>query len=266
MELNELFTALAICQGELENATKDSNNPFFKSKYADLAEVINAAKLPMSKNGLSIIQLPTFQPGIVSVKTILGHKSGQFIESTISTPIVKQDPQSIGSAITYMRRYSYSAIIGIAQEDDDGNKASGNDQPQKELKKNKIQDESKIEEFDLLKNKRNNQTQLPSENKSSSGVIVDVMESSGVDKNEKPYTKYGIVIMANDNIQSTYGTFSKTIGDNCKKNKGKILDFTFTESEVKGKIYKNLVSVNFDNADNDNKQVFNKIKEDDLPF
>lgn len=127
MELNELFTALALCQGEIENANKSVENKFFKSSYADLAEVINAAKLPLSKNGLSIVQLPSFDAGVVSVKTMLCHKSGQYIESVISTPIAKQDPQSIGSAITYMRRYSYSAMVGIAQEDDDGNKAAGND-------------------------------------------------------------------------------------------------------------------------------------------
>jgi hypothetical protein len=133
-ELNELLSAMSIMQGELCNAKKDSANPFFKSKYADLAEVINVSKDALSKNGLSVLQFPSFENNIVSVTTVIGHKSGQFMSSTMSSPIQKIDPQSIGSATTYLRRYSYSAIVGIAQEDDDGNHASRPTQKQVEQK------------------------------------------------------------------------------------------------------------------------------------
>lgn len=122
----ELFTALAKAQGEIENAKKDTANAFFKSKYADLASVINAAKKPLADNGLSILQLTdTINDKLVLI-TQLSHSSGQFIRGyyPISIPL-NATSQAVGSALTYARRYAYSAIIGIAQEDDDGNSASG---------------------------------------------------------------------------------------------------------------------------------------------
>jgi hypothetical protein len=123
--INELATALAKAQGAMENAKKDSENPFFHSKYADLASVIDAAKKPLADNGLSVLQLTSSDVETVKVNTILLHSSGQWIGETLSLRPVKPDPQGLGSAITYGRRYSYSAIIGMAsEEDDDGNAAS----------------------------------------------------------------------------------------------------------------------------------------------
>lgn len=124
-EIGDLATALSKAQGEFENPTKDTNNPFFKSKYADLASIINAIKPIMSKNGLSISQHPSFKANLVSVQTILMHNSGQWMSSVISAPVSKLDPQGVGSATSYCRRYALSAIVCIAQEDDDGNLASG---------------------------------------------------------------------------------------------------------------------------------------------
>ncbi|HEY5234559.1 MAG TPA: ERF family protein [Rhabdochlamydiaceae bacterium] len=123
--INELASALALAQAVMENAKKTSNNPFFKSKYADLAEVIAVSRPPLAENGLSIVQFPSFAEGVVSVETILMHKSGQWMSSIAGTPVVKQDAQAIGAAISYLRRYSLAAVCGIAQEDDDGNSASG---------------------------------------------------------------------------------------------------------------------------------------------
>lgn len=124
-QLNELAAALAIAQGEIENASKASQNPHFKSKYADLAEVLNTVRPVFSKHGLSISQFPSFEAGVVSVETILLHKSGQWMSGTISAPISKLDAQNVGSATTYCRRYSLAAVAGIAQEDDDANAAVG---------------------------------------------------------------------------------------------------------------------------------------------
>jgi hypothetical protein len=133
--IKELATALSKAQGELENASKTSANPFFKSKYADLAEVINTAKPVLAANGLSIIQMPGGDAalGIVSVETMLCHSSGEWISNLAIAPLnekisngkpVPPDAQSVGSAISYLRRYSYTAFLGMAQEDDDGNAAS----------------------------------------------------------------------------------------------------------------------------------------------
>lgn len=124
-QINELATALAAAQGEMENASKSSENPHFRSKYADLAEVINCVRPVFSKHGLSFTQLVGYEQGIVSVETVLMHKSGQWVSGTISAPVSKQDAQGVGSATTYCRRYGLAGMAGLAQEDDDANAAVG---------------------------------------------------------------------------------------------------------------------------------------------
>lgn len=124
-----LGKALAKAQGEVENASKASVNPHFKSKYADLAEVLNTVRPVFASCGLSFVQMPSFLDGVVSVETMLVHESGEWISETASSPITKQDAQGVGSAITYLRRYSLAAFAGIAQEDDDANASVGKPQP-----------------------------------------------------------------------------------------------------------------------------------------
>lgn len=117
----KLFEALATAQGRLENASKNSANPHFRSKYADLAEILNTVRPVFSAHGLSVIQFPSFDGTYVSVETIITHKSGEWMSGVISAPVTKQDAQGVGSAVTYMRRYSLAAAAGVAQEDDDAN-------------------------------------------------------------------------------------------------------------------------------------------------
>lgn len=121
-----LAAALAKAQGAMKGALKDSANPFFKSKYADLASVVDAIRAAFSANGLSYIQ--TVEPSDkdeVRVETTLLHSSGEWISCGIlSLPVSKVDAQGYGSALTYARRYSLSAAVGVAPEDDDGNAAS----------------------------------------------------------------------------------------------------------------------------------------------
>ena len=121
--LGALATALSLAQGEFDAAVKDTANPFFKSKYADLSSVVEATRPALSKHGLSIIQLPRSQDGCIQLETILLHKSGEFIGDTLALPVSKQDAQGYGSAMTYARRYGWMAVTGIAPEDDDGNAA-----------------------------------------------------------------------------------------------------------------------------------------------
>lgn len=127
-KINELATALAKCQAELQPALKNSKNPFFKSTYADLTDCWAACKEPLSKNGLSVVQAMTIDNGNTLMNTTLMHNSGQWIRSTM--PIVcgkPNDPQAWGSALSYMRRYSLCAMVGItAGDDDDGNGAVPN--------------------------------------------------------------------------------------------------------------------------------------------
>ena len=128
-ELAALAEALAKAQGVMVPAKKAAVNPFFKSKYADLASVWDVCRGPLSENGLSVVQTILVQssfppaPDRTILQTILLHISGQWIESNYPVNPVKDDPQGIGSALTYARRYALMAMIGIAPEDDDGESA-----------------------------------------------------------------------------------------------------------------------------------------------
>jgi hypothetical protein len=121
--------AIAMCevQASMEVASKSSDNPFFNSKYADLSEVLRCIKGIIPSKNLSFMQMPSFESGVVSVETIVMHSTGEWISSTSSSPISKSNPQGVGDAITYLRRYSLAAIFGLAQKDDDGN--SNSEQP-----------------------------------------------------------------------------------------------------------------------------------------
>lgn len=122
------YQALSKAQGAIEGALKGATNPAFKSKYADLGAVWDACREHLSANGIAVMQRPRTDFGdriTVSVQTILTHSAGhreEFPELTI--PTTKPDAQGIGSAITYARRYSLMAAVGIAPEDDDGNAAT----------------------------------------------------------------------------------------------------------------------------------------------
>ena len=133
-----LAKAIALSQLHVENAMKSSTNPHFKSKYADLAEILNTVRPVFSANGIAIVQTPTFESGVASVETMLCHESGEFISSVCSSPVSKQDAQGIGSAITYLRRYSLAAMCGIAQEDDDGQHAVQEPQTQRQASSRKL--------------------------------------------------------------------------------------------------------------------------------
>lgn len=123
-QINELGAALAKAQGLIEGAKKDSANPFFKSKYADLASVWEACRKHLSDNGLSVTQCPEESENGIAVETMLLHSSGQWIKSRYTMPVSKLDAQAVGSAITYARRYALASIVGIAPEDEDGNAAA----------------------------------------------------------------------------------------------------------------------------------------------
>ena len=121
--IGKLAEALAKAQAEMSAAKKDAKNPFFKSDYATLHSCLEAGNPSLNKNGLCVTQLPGADNGTVLVETILMHTSGQFIKSRLSVKPQKTDPQALGSCLTYLRRYSYSAIIGQGTADDDSEAA-----------------------------------------------------------------------------------------------------------------------------------------------
>lgn len=152
--IEQLATALAAAQGEIDGAKKSASNPFFNSKYADLASVKDAMRGPFAAHGLSVVQFPqtTFSGTpeayewtakrsgevrygvrvftVVTVLTRLLHTSGQFLEESVSAMLPNGDPQSVGSAISYLRRYALQTVAGVASADDDGEATTRRPAPQ----------------------------------------------------------------------------------------------------------------------------------------
>lgn len=122
--IKEIIPALLKVQGSIGKARKDKDNPFFKSKYADLESVWGACHEQLQENKIVVVQTGSEDEGQFYLITTLIHESGEWISSDIPLVMEKETMQGLGSAITYSRRFGLSAILGILQEDDDGNKAS----------------------------------------------------------------------------------------------------------------------------------------------
>jgi len=133
-QVDKLFAAMAKAQGEMGNAAKTEENSFYGSKYADLSACFEAVRQPLFMNGLCVIQSPSSElgyedhdekyPSHVTLNTLIGHTSGQWVVSTLSMPLSREDAHGVGSAVTYARRYALAAMLGLAQADDDGNAAT----------------------------------------------------------------------------------------------------------------------------------------------
>lgn len=153
----EFAKALIKAQSEMENATKDSANPFFKSKYADLSSVREASLPALNKNGIAILQPTVKIDGKSFVKSLLVHENGEILDLNCDTEVLfnkPNDPQAQGSGITYARRYGLQSILTLAADDDDGNAAAKEktSKPYKELAN--IADEVGQEMADLVENKK----------------------------------------------------------------------------------------------------------------
>lgn len=123
--IGNLALALAKAQGEMGAAAKDANNPHFKSRYADLASIMDACRAPLAKHGLAVSQLSCREnDGSVGLTTILLHESGEFLGSSLTARPAQENPQVVGSLLTYLRRYALAAIVGVVSDDDDGEAAA----------------------------------------------------------------------------------------------------------------------------------------------
>lgn len=128
--------AFVAAQKATEAVKKAASNPHFKSKYADLSEVVEATVPALNASGIAVMQSPGYDGKLVSITTVLIHESGATATGTLHLNPTKPDPQGIGSAITYGRRYALLAMTGAAPEDDDGNAASQpRHQPQQQPKR-----------------------------------------------------------------------------------------------------------------------------------
>ncbi len=119
----KLYAALIAAQIELENPPKNSVNPHYKSRYADLATVRDTVLPVLLKHGLAVTQLPCELNGEAALASRLIHTSGEWLETVMRLRPSKTDPQGVGSALTYMRRYQLQSIAGVAAEDDDDGNA-----------------------------------------------------------------------------------------------------------------------------------------------
>lgn len=128
-QINELAAALSKAQGTIGGAHKDAKNPFYKSKYANLASVVDAIREPFAANGLSFSQGTISAGASYTLRTVILHSSGQWLASSLTAAPVKPDPQSVGSLISYLKRYGLQAMCGVASiddvDDDDAEAACG---------------------------------------------------------------------------------------------------------------------------------------------
>jgi len=129
-DIDQISAALVLAQQAMLPLIKDSANPFFKSKYADLQAVTEACYPALQANGICVMQsAESMGLAGINIKTRLLHKSGQFIETDCAIPPAGQDPQKYGSAVTYGRRYGLQAAVGLAAIDDDGEGAMNRNSP-----------------------------------------------------------------------------------------------------------------------------------------
>lgn len=148
-QINELVSAIVKAQISMVPAKKDTNNPFFHKKYADLPTCWDAVE-PFRKNGIAITQSPMdTEDGFILLDTQLSHISGQWMRSRLKIRVAKNDPQGYGSAITYARRYALGCMTGlVTEEDDDGNAASNPQQRQAQsFQQQKRTAQAKIQEL-----------------------------------------------------------------------------------------------------------------------
>lgn len=166
-DIKDLAEALSKAQGQMDAAIKGSTNPYFQSKYADLAAIMDALRVPFRDNGLAIVQLPVPVDGDrVMVETVLLHESGQWISCAVDVPVSKADAQGYGSAMTYAKRYGVQAISGLAAEvDDDGNAATAA-KPTKKAK-------NEINEAVIREARREPGLEPPDEEDQRTEVVVD---------------------------------------------------------------------------------------------
>lgn len=210
-EIKALAAAMAKAQPKIKGAIKDSNNPFFKTKYADLASVWDACREALSDNGFSVIQGASAAGRTAKITTMLLHSSGEWVRDILEMTAVDEKPQSIGSAITYGRRYALAAIVGVCPEDDDGAAASGTVKQLSKAQENPgFSTGIPFSEHKAREAAKNSQRDL--------GTFSDYIVSTEKGKNGKradgtPWQAYLIVTQDNGNV----GTYSKEVYDLCTK-------------------------------------------------
>lgn len=155
--IKNIAQALITFHVKVEKIPKDASNPFFKSKYASLSNILDAINDPLNESGLTFCQFPCGEHGL---NTILMHsESGEFISDYYTMRPTKDDPQGIGSAITYQRRYALASVLGLnIDDDDDGNEASKVPEAKASVNGDKPWLNKSTKEYDAVVNRLRNKT------------------------------------------------------------------------------------------------------------
>ena len=151
--ISKLAISLVKFNSEVSKIAKDAKNPFFKSNYVTLDKLIEATRPILQENGLVVMQSPlSKEDGSIGIQTLLIHESGEFIESEpiFMKPAKANDPQQAGSIISYMRRYSYQAILNLnTGEDDDANKSTSEEDKKSKLNNKSYSNNKELSEAQL---------------------------------------------------------------------------------------------------------------------
>jgi len=219
-----LAAALAKSQGQISSAPKSAVNPHFRSHYADLASIVDASRAALTANGLAVVQCPvdSERADSVALTTRLMHSSGEWLESSVSTRLQKNDAQGVGSALTYLRRYSLAAIVGVTScEDDDGNAASQSAAPTRAAPpppppaaKRKAPPAAATDSpfvSALVDLSTTAAAMRQDESTALRYEVVSVSESSG-EKSGKPWTRFAVELRGVDGVVTKVSTFSATMG------------------------------------------------------
>lgn len=238
--IGKLIEALAKARKLFTPIIKEETNPFFNSKYADLSAVIDATKGGLSEAQLSVVQLPAYkrEAGLVEIVTLLAHSSGEWIKSTLEIPMAKQDAQGIGSAITYGRRYSYSAVLGVASEsDDDANAAVSGEfkKPQKA-----IADHEKA--FEEREAKQPKPEVIKVKAKTAEGYVV--LDKISLAKTKGGVDYWKLEVTDHSGFNSVVACYDKKLWlPELWAGAGKDLRITVKSKDVAGKTYYDLVAI-----------------------
>lgn len=152
-QIDKIAPAFLLAQKAIKFAVKDAQNPHLKNRYADLPSVIDAVKQALNDSGIAIIQTAgDLIEGKMVLSTVLMHESGQWFRSDTTMPLTKQDAQGYGSAVTYARRYALSAMTGLYQDDDDGERQNNAKEIEQQLERNSDVYKEAVEELLKLYN------------------------------------------------------------------------------------------------------------------
>lgn len=149
--MSDIYAAIFKAQGELDGVARNAKNPHFKSRYATLEAVIDTVKPALRKHGLGFMQMPgAVRDGVLEIRTMFFNEAGSKVDFITGIPLPKQDPQGVGSAITYGCRYALMAALGLPPVDDDGNAASVIEEPRKSSYALKKENPKRWNEIELM--------------------------------------------------------------------------------------------------------------------